>query len=58
MRRTWAYVLGCATWYWWLLESMFPLCSFRGRVINEVWLAEDLSAAKVGSSKPLDPPRS
>jgi hypothetical protein len=29
-----AYVLGCAAWWWRVLESMFPLCSFRGRVIR------------------------
>jgi hypothetical protein len=30
----WAYVLGLTAWYWRLLEGLFPLCSFSGRVIN------------------------
>jgi hypothetical protein len=29
-----AHVSGYATWCWRLLESAFPLSSFRGRVIN------------------------
>lgn len=40
------YVSGWTSWFWRLLEGMFPLCFFRGRVINVAWLAEDPSAAE------------
>jgi hypothetical protein len=33
---TWVYVLGLTACYWRVLEGLFPLCSFNGRVINLV----------------------